>query len=86
MPKKELALNEAPYAFQEHIFFQLYRLEKLCKHEIKIIQLCEEENDVHNIEIYGGTHLTDTNQSTAFCVVKSLCLQVMNKGYTMYMY
>lgn len=47
MPKKELAISDIIYAFQEHIFFRVYRNEKPYTYEIKISQLCEAKNGMY---------------------------------------
>jgi hypothetical protein len=56
------------------------------KYGIKIFELCEAKSGyVCNLEVYAGTHATETDHNSSFSVVDRLCEPIKNKGCTVYL-
>jgi hypothetical protein len=56
------------------------------KYGIKIFELCEAKSGyIYNLEIYTGTHPTNSEHNMAFSVVDRLCNKMKWKGHSVYM-
>ena len=86
-PEEQLTINEAICPFQGGIFYHVYIKGKPHKNGIKMFELCEAKSGyIYNLEVYTGTHPTNSEHTTAVSVVDRLCDKIKGTGHCVYMY
>jgi len=85
-PEEQLAIDEAICPFQGCIFYRVYIKGKPHKYGIKMFELCESKSSyVYNLEVYTGTHPTNSECLTAVSVVERLCDKIKGTAHCVYM-
>ena len=81
-PEEQPTIDETIRPFQGYIFYHVYVKEKPHKYGIKMFELCEAKSGyIYSLEVYSGTHPTNSEHMTAVSVVDRLCDKIKGKGH-----
>jgi len=84
--EEQLTTDETICQFQGCIFYHVYIKGKPHIYGIKIFEFCEAKSGyVYNLEVYSGTHPTNSEHIMAVSVVDRLCHKIKGKGHCVYM-
>ena len=85
-PEEQLTIDKAICPFRGSIFFHVQIKGKRHKYGIKMFELCKAISGyIYNLDIYTGTHPTNSEHKTAFSVVERLCDKIKGKGHCVHM-